>query len=159
MFRCSNCRCPHHVNCYLNTKDAGLTSNLWCHAQKCWGKDILAAVEALLDQDIVHEDVVKSVLVMGSITLHFERKKRTVTYWNHPHTHAEMHTEIMKWVTESMCPFSIVKDPGFQVLMNMGQLSYWIPTPTTIAHDVKVIFAQMHSCIAKILQVSNCQHN
>lgn len=43
----------------------------------------------------------------------------------------------MCWVTESMHPFSIMKDCGFQSLMKMGQPGYWAPEPTTVARDIK----------------------
>ena len=54
-----------------------------------------------------------SILTIGSITAHFQCKKGTVTYYNCPHTTAETHAEIAKWVCESVRLFSIVKDLGF----------------------------------------------
>ncbi len=156
-FKCSNRGCSRCINRYLDTKDVGSTSNLRRHARKCWGKDILAAAETMLGRQEVRENVVKSILTTGSITLHFERKKGAVTYRNRPHTCAETRTEIAKWVCESVRPFSIVKDKGFQLLMKTGRPNYWIPTPTTVARDVKAIFARTRIHIAKMLQLSRCQ--
>ena len=36
--------------------------------------------------------------------------------------------ELVRWVLESMQPFSIVSDQGFQTLMKTGRLSYYIPS-------------------------------
>jgi len=41
--------------------------------------------------------------------------------------------EIVKWVSKSMQPFSIVEDEGFKVLMKTGRPEYYIPSPCTVA--------------------------
>jgi hypothetical protein len=65
-------------------------------------------------------------------------------------------TEIVRWVSESLRPFSIVKDRGFQSLMKTGRPNYHIPSPSTVARDVKTVFGRTRKRIAKILQVG-CQ--
>jgi hypothetical protein len=52
-----------------------------------------------------------------------------------------------------MRPFSIVKDHAFQCLMKTGWPGYSIPSPETVSHDVKQVFANAREWIAKILQV------
>jgi hypothetical protein len=58
----------------------------------------------------------------------------------------------VRWVSESKRPFNIVNDRGFQSLMKTGRLEYYIPSPTTVSRDVKKVFANVHSRIAKMLQ-------
>jgi hypothetical protein len=63
--------------------------------------------------------------------------------------------EIVRWVSESMRPFSIVKDRGFQSLMKTGRPEYYIPSPETVSRDVKKVFVCCRERIAKMLQVSH----
>lgn len=60
--------------------------------------------------------------------------------------------EIVKWVTQSMRPHLIVSDPGFQCLMKMGRPGYWIPSPSTVARDIKVVYKKTREKIARMLQ-------
>ena len=48
----------------------------------------------------------------------------------------------MHWVSESLCPYSIVEDRGFKSLMKTGRPVSYIPSPSTISPDVKLVFAQ-----------------
>jgi hypothetical protein len=66
--------------------------------------------------------------------------------------------EIVKWVAESMRPFSIVEDDGFKMLMKTGRPDYYIPSRRTVARDVKHVFEKTRTTIAKMLQV-RCQTN
>ena len=87
------------------------------------------------------------------ITVSFARKKGTVTYSHRPHTRTETRTEIAHWVAESLRPFKIVRDRGFQCLMKTGRPGYYIPSPSTVGRDVKAVFARTRTRIAKMLQV------
>lgn len=60
--------------------------------------------------------------------------------------------EIVKWVAESMRPFSIVEDGGFQCLMKTGRPTYHIPSAATVARDVKEVFKRTKERIAAFLQ-------
>jgi hypothetical protein len=62
--------------------------------------------------------------------------------------------EIVKWVTKSIRPFSIVEDEGFNVLMKTGRPNYYIPSRHTVARDVKHVFLSTRRKIAKMLQAS-----
>ena len=153
-FKCSNRGCKVRVNRFLDTKDAASTSNLRRHVLDCWGPELLKTAQEMSDRAEVREKIVKSVLTTGTITAHFERKQGAVTYRNRPFTRAETRTEIVKWVCECARPFNIVKDPGFLVLMKTGRPNYYIPSPSTVARDVKAIFARTRNRVAKMLQVS-----
>ena len=61
--------------------------------------------------------------------------------------------EIVRWVAESMRPFKIVDDRGFQCLMKTGRPDYYIPSARTVSRDVKKIFTQCRQRIAKSLNV------
>ena len=62
-------------------------------------------------------------------------------------------TEIVHWVSENLRPFSIVNDRGFQSLMKTGRPAYHIPSASTVARDVKSVFARSRKTIANMLQV------
>lgn len=59
----------------------------------------------------------------------------------------------MRWVCESMRPFQIVSDRGFQSLMKTGRPEYYIPSPTTVSRDVKQVFVKARQRMARMLQV------
>jgi hypothetical protein len=61
--------------------------------------------------------------------------------------------EIIRWIMESLHPFSIVKDRGFKCLMKTGHPEHYIPSAATVSRDVRLIFARTHNWIAEMLQV------
>jgi len=54
-----------------------------------------------------------------------------------------------------MRPLSIVEDEGFHILMKTGRPEYYIPSPRTVARDVKQVFKNTRRQISKILRVSS----
>jgi hypothetical protein len=66
--------------------------------------------------------------------------------------------EIVRWVAESLRPFSIVEDKGFHCLMKTGRPSYYLPSRWTVSRDVRLVFAQTRNRVAKILMVSPSYH-
>jgi hypothetical protein len=61
--------------------------------------------------------------------------------------------EIVRWVSESMRPFNIVEDRGFQSLMKTGRPECYIPSRKTVSRDVKQVFANTRKRVAKMLRV------
>jgi hypothetical protein len=51
-----------------------------------------------------------------------------------------------------MRPFNIVSDKHFQSLMKTGRPGYYIPSPSTVAHDVKLVFVNARQRIAQMLK-------
>ena len=68
-------------------------------------------------------------------------------------TYGVIRAEIVCWVLESMRPFSIVGDRGFQISMKMGRPTCYIPLVFTVSHDVKQVFMKVWGRIANMLQV------
>ena len=60
--------------------------------------------------------------------------------------------EIVRWVAENARPFNIVKDRAFLSLMKTGRPSHYIPSPSTVSRDVKLVFARTRQRIAKMLR-------
>ena len=58
--------------------------------------------------------------------------------------------EIVRWVAESLRPYSIVEDRGFQSLMKTGRPEYYIPSRVTVSRDVHLIFARTRNRIAQM---------
>ena len=69
----------------------------------------------------------------------------------------EGRAEIVCWVSESVQPFKIVKDQGFQSLMKMGWPGYYIPSASMVSHDVKFVFAKTQAWVGQMLQVINSE--
>jgi hypothetical protein len=61
--------------------------------------------------------------------------------------------EVVRWVSESVRPFSIVEDRGFLMLMKTGRPEFYIPSASTVSRDVKLVFGRTRERIAKMLQV------
>src|ERR1700674_885045 len=64
--------------------------------------------------------------------------------------------EIVRWIAECKHPFAIVKDRGFVGLMKTGRPMYRLPSPATVARDVKQVFVSMRSQLATKLKVLTC---
>ena len=62
--------------------------------------------------------------------------------------------EIIRWIAESLRPFSIVKDCGFKMLMKTGRPEYYIPLVATVSCDVCQVFVRTRIRVARMLQVS-----
>ena len=115
----------------------------------------MKAAEETENVNKARETIVDALNKTGSISKAFERKgKGRVTYSSRQHTRAETRVELVRWVAQSLRPFNIVKDLGFQALMKTGRPGYYLPSPKTVARDVKMVFAKTRICIAKLLNVS-----
>jgi hypothetical protein len=148
------------VNRYLDKGDRKSTSNMRKHAKKCWGDDVVKHADAAKDAAEVRQKTVAGVLNPQSITVAFARKaKDKVTYMHRQHTTTETRAEIVRWVSESVRPFEIVKDRGFQTLMKTGCPEYHIPSPSTVSRDVKKVFVKARKRIANMLQVLSSSIN
>lgn len=152
-FRCKGRGCKKVIHRYVASKDITSTSNLWRHATACWGEDAVKAAKSAKDVDEVRK-ITASIKRSGSITEAFERKTDVVTYSHRPFTRIETRTELVKWFAENLRPFRIVRDRGFLVLMKTGRPGYYIPSPSTVSRDVKVVFARTRRRVARFLRVS-----
>ncbi|KAF8580966.1 hypothetical protein K439DRAFT_1316411, partial [Ramaria rubella] len=92
------------------------------------------------NQAKAREKVVSDYMKNGFITAAFQRSgKGRVSYSHRQHTKAETKAEIVHWVAESLRPLQTVADRGFQSLMKTGRLGYYLPSPATVAQDVKLL--------------------
>ena len=161
-----------HVRRFLNTKDAKSTSNLRRHALKCWGEDNLNAARSRLADEV--REATKGATASGSITAAFEWKgKRKVSYSHRQHTRTKtkyvykltwgnLKVSSMKEIKQSRdrplgCrELSTVKHcqgPWIPKFDENWTPAYWIPSPATVARDIKLAFAKTRNRIAKILKV------
>ncbi|TFK81780.1 hypothetical protein K466DRAFT_501565, partial [Polyporus arcularius HHB13444] len=127
-FKCMARGCKVRVRRYLDSKDRSSTGNLRRHAKSCWGEEAVDAACEAVNLAEARENIVGSILLSGNITASFARKKGKITYSHRQHTKAETRTEIT------------------------GRPGYWLPSPSTVARDVKVVFARTRTRIAKMLQ-------
>lgn len=96
VFKCLNHGCSVTVQRFLDTKDLSSTSNLWVHAKGCWGPDAVTAVGEAASVQIAREEIVGSILKMGSITALFERKAGQIMYSARQHMRSETRVKIVK---------------------------------------------------------------
>ncbi|KAG1830668.1 hypothetical protein DFJ58DRAFT_719620 [Suillus subalutaceus] len=137
-FKCAATSCKKGVRRYLDKKDAKLTSNMQKHAKICWGEETVKLADET--KNAQEARTIISGAKDGSITASFERTgKGKVTYLHRQHTRTET-KYIVCWVAESLRPFTIAKDYGFQSLMKM------------VSRDVKLVFTRTRQRIAKMLQ-------
>jgi hypothetical protein len=163
-FTCAATNCkgrgkdPRLVRRYLDTKDKASTGSLRAHATRCWGKEIVQSASAAKDIASARQALGKAEMRDGSLTAVFERSgKGKITYSHVSHTRDETRAEIVKWVSESMRPLSVVEDDGFRKLMKTGRPEHYIPSRRTVARDVNQVFKKTRKRIAKMLQVRSIQ--
>ncbi|KAG0698044.1 hypothetical protein DFH29DRAFT_810877, partial [Suillus ampliporus] len=153
VFKCMGKSCNQCVRHYLDKGDAKSTSNMAKHVKRCWGEIAYEAAQEAKTAASARESIVGSILTTGSITSLFERKgKGKVTYSHRQHTKSETKAEIVRWVSESLRPFEVVNDRGFKSLMKTGQPEYYLPSPSTVSRDVKLVFANVRKRIARMLR-------
>ncbi|KAG2037358.1 hypothetical protein BDR03DRAFT_825617, partial [Suillus americanus] len=145
-FKCAATSCKKGVCHYLNKKDAKSTSNMWKHAKLCWGKETITMADETKNAN--EACTIISGVKNGSIVASFECKgKGKVIYSHRQHTRTEIKAEIVRW------------DCGFQSLMKTGRPEYYIPSPSTVSCDIKLVFARTRQWIAKMLQEYDGQLN
>ncbi|KAH9912442.1 uncharacterized protein B0H18DRAFT_825556, partial [Fomitopsis serialis] len=152
IFHCANTACKQTVKRYLDGKDARSTSNMRKHVKLCWSEEALKAADGTGSASKA-KDCVEKYRRTQDIKLSFGvSTKKTVTFSTRQHTPSQTRAEIVRWVSESMQPFNIVKDRGFQSLMKTGRLEYKIPSPTTVGRDVRKVFSRVRERVADILK-------
>jgi hypothetical protein len=139
--------------------------------KSCWGPDAVNAADRTQNVTEACDSVVEPLSKDRPIMVIFKRVgKGKVLYSHRQHTKTEAkyvpsltyiyiwpqnnRAEIIRWVTESVQPFEIIKDRCFQSLMKTGRPEYYIPSPSTVSHDVRMVFSKTQQRIAKLLQVS-----
>ncbi|EPS93986.1 hypothetical protein FOMPIDRAFT_64676 [Fomitopsis schrenkii] len=153
VFRCANTGCKQQVRRYHGTGDTKSTGNLRKHVKSCWGAEALHAAD-LKDSAVNAQDAVRTYRRTHDIKVAFGNVgKKTVSFSTRQHTPSETRAEIVRWVSESMRPFNIVKDRGFVLLMKTGRPEYAIPSPTTVGRDVRKVFTRVRERVARMLKV------
>ncbi|KAH9924959.1 uncharacterized protein BXZ73DRAFT_25083, partial [Epithele typhae] len=149
------CKSPEKRR-YLHTGDSSSTGSLQKHVIWCWGQEAVDNLLATqLPVDDTRQKLLKSKARSGDISVIFERAdgaKGPVTYSNRQHTNAEVRILIVRWVAESSRPYNIVKDRHLLTLLKTGRPNYKVPSATTVARDVKSVFAGSRSTMRKLLR-------
>ncbi|KAF8157992.1 hypothetical protein B0H34DRAFT_656671 [Crassisporium funariophilum] len=122
-----------YVRRFLHTADKNSSGNLQRHAKKCLGEDVIEEANNATNADEVR-----------NTTAGKQKGKGKVMFSTQQHTKAE--------ARYSLQPFDIVKDRAFVNLMKTGQPKTYIPSPSTILRNVKVVFAKTLEHVAKLLQ-------
>lgn len=136
-------------------EDAGCVVN----GQSVEAREVLlgtgVVATAMTTKDLVKacENVVGSILQDGSITSAFACKTLGVSYSHRPFTATKTRTECVLWAAESLRPFHIIKDRAFLSLMKTSHPGMFIPSPSTISRDTKVVFARTQRRVAHFLRV------
>jgi hypothetical protein len=124
------------------------------HVKKCWGSDVIEAVDRVKDREEALNSVVKGFLRNGSIADVFEKGgKGKPTYSNCQLTQTEMKAAMVRWAAKSKWPFKIADDIEFRFMMKTGRPSIYIPSPMTVSRDTKRVFAVVRNWVAALLRV------
>ncbi|KAG0692737.1 hypothetical protein DFH29DRAFT_817173, partial [Suillus ampliporus] len=130
VFKCLAKGCKQHVWRFLDKDDTKSTSNMTKHIKSCWGESVYLTAQDTKTVAMARTTVVQGVLQTGLIMSSFERKgKGKVTYLHRQHTKTETKT-----------------------LMKMGCPEYYLPSPSTVSCDVKLVFAKVRQCVVRMLQ-------
>ncbi|TFK85080.1 hypothetical protein K466DRAFT_495396 [Polyporus arcularius HHB13444] len=146
VFRCAakNCKTGKPLRRFLDKGDQSSGGNLFKHARKCLGDEAVDQAKDLGDATRVQATLVANILKNGAITEYFTPLKKGVTYSNRPLTKLQ--------TRYSFRPFAVATDPSFLRLMKIGQPTMYIPSPTTISHDVKLVLTVGCGHLSKMLQ-------
>ncbi|KAJ6468855.1 hypothetical protein C8R45DRAFT_837606 [Mycena sanguinolenta] len=143
IFTCAARSCKQTVARNQQSKDASSTKNLTRHAKKCWGEDNIKAAADVKDLAEARRLLkANSGLKNQRLTDIFKQHASdTGESFSHvPLTREESRAEHVRWVSESLRPFAIVKDRAYRKLMKSGRPTAYIPSPSTVARDVKTLF-------------------
>lgn len=154
VFKCLGKHCKHAVRRFLDKADKSSTGNMHKHVKACWGMEVLSSISGACTLESARQGIT-SYKSNGSIVSALNVKGK-VTYSNRQSTKTETRVQIVRWVVENLRPFEIVQDRAFQFLMKTGRPEYYLPHPSTVSRDVKVIFGRARTNIATMLQVSWC---
>ena len=69
-------------------------------------------------------------------------------------THSRDRAHLVKWLTESNRPMHLVQDREFVTLMTAGRPSLNLPSPDTVARDIRAAFTRCQQRIKTLLTVS-----
>ncbi|KAF9047975.1 hypothetical protein BDZ89DRAFT_941428 [Hymenopellis radicata] len=144
--------CGYLVTRNLTTKDKSSGKALRVHAEKCFGPEAVKAALESNNLEGTRELVEKTGgKRQGLLTQMISglKKASKVIYSAMPLSKAETRAECARWCAENYRPFKIVKDRCFQKLMRTGRPGTYIPSPTTVSRDTKMLFAKTHHHIAK----------
>ncbi|KAJ7199161.1 hypothetical protein GGX14DRAFT_373280, partial [Mycena pura] len=143
-FSCAARNCSHRVRRNQTTKDKQSTKLLRDHAVKCWGDENVRAAEKVASLTEARK-LVKKHKSGGNQRLTDMFKANAVkddadSFSHVPLTREQSRAWHVRWVSESLRPFRIAKDRAYRFLMKSGRPSAYVPSPSTIARDVKTLF-------------------
>ncbi|KAI1789288.1 hypothetical protein LXA43DRAFT_893135, partial [Ganoderma leucocontextum] len=131
---------------YLDTKDAESSGNLFKHARLCWSNEAVDHALELGDTILCMRSW-KPKAKSKSITEFFTQKNGKKMKYSH-----RALTWAVRWVAEDLRPFKMLGDHGFLVIAKSGCPGYYVPLPTMVSQDAKVIFVTTRKQLVKMLQ-------
>ncbi|PIL28879.1 hypothetical protein GSI_08925 [Ganoderma sinense ZZ0214-1] len=154
LFTCAAKGCGIRVRRFLDTKDAASSGNLFKHARGCWGDEAVDRAIKFGDANVVREKLVKPKKESKSITEFFNQKAIMDRSESLVLTQSGVLHRVwaVRWVAEDLHPFKMVADRGFLMIAKSGRPGYYVPSPTMVSRDVKVVFIATRKRLAKMLQ-------
>ncbi|KAF9020042.1 hypothetical protein BDZ89DRAFT_903697, partial [Hymenopellis radicata] len=144
--------CGKNVYRNLTSKDKSSGHGLRLHAEKCFGVEAVKAAFEGADLQATREMVKKAGKkkqgVLTSMLQGIIAKGKEI-YATMPLSNAETRAECARWCAENFRPFNVVADRAFKKLMKTGRPGTYIPHPTTVSRDTKILFAKTRRRLAK----------
>ncbi|KAJ7163966.1 hypothetical protein C8R43DRAFT_879404, partial [Mycena crocata] len=148
IFTCAAWNCNHTIHCNQTSKDSNSTKNLRAHAKKCWGEDNMLAAEKVKSLGEARK------LLKDNSSVRNQRL--TDIFKAHAVAGGESSSHVPLTNEQSrLRPFTIAKDQGYRRLMKSGRPSAYIPSPTTIVRDVKLLFHKTRERLKSAFRYTN----
>ncbi|KAJ7668058.1 hypothetical protein B0H17DRAFT_950144, partial [Mycena rosella] len=133
VFSCAARSCTHTIARNQQSQDASSTKNLRTHATKCWGEENVKAAAGVKDLPEARR--------LFKANAGQKNARLTDMFKQHASTGGESFSHVPLTKEQSrLRPFAIAKDHAYCKLMKTGRPTAYIPSPSTIARDVKVLF-------------------
>ncbi|KAG2344984.1 hypothetical protein BDR05DRAFT_881347, partial [Suillus weaverae] len=148
VFKCIFKGCKVKICHFLDKKDTYSIENMRKHVKICWRDEIFQVADQSRNAKEVHSNFVNHFIII-SLPLNTS-PNAFLTFPLLSHTIVLLRAEIVCWVCENLQPFEIIKDRGFQSLIKMRRLEYYLLSPSTVFQDIRLVFAKTEQQIAKI---------
>ncbi|KAI1789155.1 hypothetical protein LXA43DRAFT_893256, partial [Ganoderma leucocontextum] len=150
LFQCMAKGCSVQIRRFLDTGDHTSSGNLFKHTWACWTDAVIDHAVELNDAETVRKKLVKPRAQSKSITDFWNAKgQKKVQYSHRPLTKTQTRCV---WVAEDLRSFKMVLDRGFLMIAKLGRPGYYVPSPSTVFWDVKVVFVATCKHLVKMLQ-------
>jgi len=165
-FKCAARHCKTKtggVHRFQDSKDRSSTANLRHHAINCFGEEAVATATSAVAPKGINQSIFSMFAHQGQKSIQYSHRSHTnievryvSTYYLSDNVFISIcSARLVKWVTESNRPTSIVKDRELEQLLTAGRPHISLPSDVTVTRDVNACFKKCGERVRKLLKVSH----